>query len=629
MSLPLEMGPGLGAVLLLVARVTLLLGGALALAWVLRDAEPAARHRLWTGALLLALALPALPRLLPEFTLPGVTLRTLALGDATEGPGLPPEPSHPSYASGERPDGAAFPTLAEGAPGGWQPQGRDPAPAPTHGAPAGPNRTLTLVLALWGAGTAVSLAGLGLGLGRGRRLVERAAPIPTGPRVPSPGPLARRAGISRRNPVRVRVSPEVAVPLAGGLLRPCVLLPPVALTWPRERLEAVLLHEFVHLAHHDPARLLLSRLVVALYWFHPLAWAAHARAAEAREVACDARVVALLGSPSSYARHLLAVSENQVAPRALLPSPAGFTGLHPSNLERRVMAILDPVPPTSGRRSRSFIGLAGGLGWGLAVAACAPALVQEAPAPPNAPVDAPSVEAPAGPSLPEVPHPPTEPPAAGVEPLPAPASAAPPSPPGASTAPPPPPHPAGAPEASVPPEPTQDGRLSEADRLLLQAERHRLEDELVRIEELGLRLVDHQERLEATGPRLEGAVTRLEAEPQRLQEATRRLQGEVTRIRERAESEGWDEGSRSRLRDHERTLVLLEERRAELALGTELNGVRKALEEHTLTLDARSRQLAEELAAHEAETLRGHHIEAIRLRLSEIEALLQGPGGTP
>src|SRR5260370_6837174 len=93
--------------------------------------------------------------------------------------------------------------------------------------------------------------------------------------------------------------------MAGGCWQPTVFLPAAARDWTTERRDVVLTHELAHLAGRDPLRHALARVAVALYWFHPLAWIAAARASAAREAACDEAVIATGVRPSTYARILL------------------------------------------------------------------------------------------------------------------------------------------------------------------------------------------------------------------------------------------------------------------------------------------------------------------------------------
>ncbi|MEI9931543.1 MAG: M56 family metallopeptidase [Rhizomicrobium sp.] len=67
-----------------------------------------------------------------------------------------------------------------------------------------------------------------------------------------------------------------------GLLSPVILLPKSARTWPRARLQAVLLHELAHVRRRDGAMQMLALFACAIYWFNPLMGSARARCAAKR-----------------------------------------------------------------------------------------------------------------------------------------------------------------------------------------------------------------------------------------------------------------------------------------------------------------------------------------------------------
>jgi beta-lactamase regulating signal transducer with metallopeptidase domain/Flp pilus assembly protein TadD len=113
--------------------------------------------------------------------------------------------------------------------------------------------------------------------------------------------------------VRLLRSPRIAVPVVWGFFRPVLLLPPDVVTWPAERLRVVLLHELAHLARWDGVSLLLTRLAVSLFWFHPLAWSLERAGRSECERACDDLVLASGTKPSVYADHLLAIARTMPA----------------------------------------------------------------------------------------------------------------------------------------------------------------------------------------------------------------------------------------------------------------------------------------------------------------------------
>ncbi|MBV8517803.1 MAG: tetratricopeptide repeat protein [Acidobacteria bacterium] len=155
---------------------------------------------------------------------------------------------------------------------------------------------------------------------------------------------ARLLGIRRA--IRVVASDRVPLPSLWGFRKPVLLLPRVALAWPAERLEAVLLHELAHAKRHDVAALLFARVVRSLFWFHPLAWSLERAARRDCERACDDLVLRSGCAASAYADHLLAIARTLQLADGL---SAAVAMSRPSELGERVAAILQP------QRSRKSI----------------------------------------------------------------------------------------------------------------------------------------------------------------------------------------------------------------------------------------------------------------------------------
>ena len=139
------------------------------------------------------------------------------------------------------------------------------------------------------------------------------------------------------------------MPMAWGIVRPAVLMPADADEWPGERLRIVLLHELAHVRRRDCLTHVLAQAACAVYWFHPLAWMAARRARAERERACDDLVLAAGTRGSDYAEELLQIARVMRAGRfpAVLAG-ATLAMAHRSQLEGRLLAILDPRMPRRG-----------------------------------------------------------------------------------------------------------------------------------------------------------------------------------------------------------------------------------------------------------------------------------------
>jgi hypothetical protein len=141
--------------------------------------------------------------------------------------------------------------------------------------------------------------------------------------------------------IELRVSHEVAAPLTWGVLDPVILLPDAAHAWPAERRRLVLLHELAHVRRGDGMVQAIAQLACAWYWFHPGAWWARRELRDAREEACDARVLAAGVRPSAYAQALL-----DVAAEARGGAPGAALGMaRAPRLHARIRRLLAASTP--------------------------------------------------------------------------------------------------------------------------------------------------------------------------------------------------------------------------------------------------------------------------------------------
>jgi HEAT repeat protein len=202
-------------------------------------------------------------------------------------------------------------------------------------------------MAVWALGAGLVLLRLATGLVGVQWLSRRTERVESAPWLPLARSLAADLGLSRRL-VFLR-SGRAAMPMAWGVFRPAVLMPADADTWPGERLRIVLLHELAHVKRRDCLTHMLAQISCALYWFNPLAWTAARHLRTERERACDDLVIAAGTRGPDYAEQLLDIARVTRSGRF----PAIFAGAslamaQRSELEGRLMAILDPAVPRSG-----------------------------------------------------------------------------------------------------------------------------------------------------------------------------------------------------------------------------------------------------------------------------------------
>jgi beta-lactamase regulating signal transducer with metallopeptidase domain/predicted nucleic acid-binding Zn-ribbon protein len=339
----------------LLLKASLVLSAALLAAAFLRNASALARHRYWSVVFGAILMLPLLALALPAFMVPmpvgWEAVAPVPVSEARDRILTRHEPvSAGTLSSNDRP----LPARAEQ----QDSARRDRSELSVR----------TALLAAWAIGTGLALAALLLSLLRVQRLLGDAEDVDDPSWRAAATAIGGRLGIRRS--VRLLLSEHVTTPMAGGMWRLRVFLPLSSRTWTPEHRDVVLAHEIAHLASRDPLRHLLTRLAIALYWFHPLAWMAARQAGVAREEACDAAVLALGTRPSVYARVLLDLADSiQAAPPRLL---ATLPMIQRSRLEKRLMVILTDTRPAT-RRVAAIPLLLVGL-FTLAVAAAQPEL---------------------------------------------------------------------------------------------------------------------------------------------------------------------------------------------------------------------------------------------------------------
>jgi beta-lactamase regulating signal transducer with metallopeptidase domain len=309
-------------------RATVLLLLALAAAVLLKLA--AARHRVWSGALVALLLLPVAGGLCGRLALPILPRLVQAPAPFRRAAVIPvPAPA-------SEPLALAPPTAATAAP-------------PSAIAPAAASRAPWpwVALGVWCLGTALLLRRCVRARRQAARLLDGARP---GQRGLWPVPAH----------VDLRARDDVAMPVTIGVLRPAIVVPGQVEDWPAEWRAAAVAHETAHVRRRDPLLQLLAELACALYWFHPLVWVAAWQLRVERELAADDDV--LLGGvrASSYARLLLALG----APRLAPPPGALVPLLTPGGLKARLGRVLEGGPRRAlGRASGVALATLGALAF--------------------------------------------------------------------------------------------------------------------------------------------------------------------------------------------------------------------------------------------------------------------------
>ena len=330
----------------IIVKASLILAVAGVAALAMRRGSAASRHFIWTLGVVGALSAPLLSIVLPRVELPIVRVRAADTWlPAPAGSQLAPRAILPPAAVLPPEDGrnrTAAPAVKARA-------AAVNAPAPLTLPPTG-----TLIFAVWAVGAALILGRMLLGLAAVQMMSRRMQPVADAPWLPLARNLASALDLAR---VRFLQSAVASMPMAWGICRPSVLMPAAADSWPPEKLRIVLLHELAHVKRRDCLTHLVAQAACALYWFNPLAWVAARRLRAERERACDDLVLAAGTRGSEYADQLLDIARVMHATR--FPSVLAGASLamaHRSQLEGRLMAILDPsVPRRALTRARAAL----------------------------------------------------------------------------------------------------------------------------------------------------------------------------------------------------------------------------------------------------------------------------------
>jgi uncharacterized protein (TIGR03435 family) len=290
--------------MMIVAKATVVLVVALlALRWT-RPATASVRHLLLAAAFAVLAVLPLVERFAPPVGIPvdgfitaRVVLPITRVEFADAGNAAPATSSIPSRPT---PAGAAL----------WSRN--------------------QLLLVVWGVGAGICLVPVLLTPWRLRQLRGKARRWSRG------DALLREIAPSAAHRVAVFLHDDETAPLMCGIARPVILMPAGATGWSDVDVERALAHELEHVRRADWPVYLTTRILCALYWFHPLVWIAWRRLGLEAERACDDAVLRVAEAPA-YAQQLVTLARQRWRTSSMpVLSMAGH-----SDLSTRVAALLD------------------------------------------------------------------------------------------------------------------------------------------------------------------------------------------------------------------------------------------------------------------------------------------------
>ncbi len=325
-------------VLSILAKATVVMIVALIAVRCSRRSPASLRHLILASAFAVVAVLPLAERVLPTLTI-------------SFGRSEAPQPFLPIDLVPEATSQEATPPYASVS-------SRVPAPVrETRG--SAPSAT-TLWLAAWAIGAVVCLMPVLLTPWHLRRLRRASRPWRDG------DSLARTiaAEIGSR-PITLFVHDSVTAPLTYGVVRPIVVMPADATGWTDDEIRRAIVHEMEHVRRADWFVHVATRVVCAVYWFHPLAWMAWKQLSMESERACDDAVLRV-SDRTAYAQQLVTLARRHSQPSAL---PV-LSMVDRSDLSARIAALLDDT------QGRGRLGLTRALAVvvsaGLLVAGVAP-----------------------------------------------------------------------------------------------------------------------------------------------------------------------------------------------------------------------------------------------------------------
>jgi carboxyl-terminal processing protease len=189
----------------------------------------------------------------------------------------------------------------------------------------------------WALGFVVGLVPLAMGSLSLWRLRQTCRPVTDARCLQLLAELCEQLALKRQ--VALVATDRRHIPMTWGIRRPIVLLPFEATAWAGQRLRAVLLHELAHVQRFDCLTQWIAQLARAVHWFNPLAWVAMWELRRQQEQACDDRVLRTGLLAADYAEHLLAVASQRSPYR--FATGVALAMARSSRMDRRLRSILD------------------------------------------------------------------------------------------------------------------------------------------------------------------------------------------------------------------------------------------------------------------------------------------------
>ena len=138
---------------------------------------------------------------------------------------------------------------------------------------------------------------------------------------------------------KIYQSEEIETPFLLGVFRPRIFIP---IDTVDTELPYIIAHEKAHIKRRDYLIKPIAYLILMVYWFNPLVWLAYLLLCKGIELACDERVIRILGSDykKEYSQALLNCSVNR---KTIAACPVAFGEV---GIKQRVKNILNYKKPS-------------------------------------------------------------------------------------------------------------------------------------------------------------------------------------------------------------------------------------------------------------------------------------------
>lgn len=201
-------------------------------------------------------------------------------------------------------------------------------------------------VALWFAGTSLFLLRLTGSWWLIHRICAKAKPVVNDWSVRI-GDISRKLELPTQ--VRLLESLQVQAPIVIGFIKPVIVVPAGLFSGlGPDQIEAILIHELVHIKRYDYIINLVQSVLEALFFFNPFVWLLSAQMRTEREHCCDDAVIVYGGNTRAYVHALATLEEARYAGGGLALSLAG----NKNQLLNRIKRLMEKSVRTYSIRER-------------------------------------------------------------------------------------------------------------------------------------------------------------------------------------------------------------------------------------------------------------------------------------